>query len=90
METRPKEARPTSAMIVAAKIMLGEGYKPGQGLCKDSTGITKPIFDLEPFVELKRLVEQEDKMIQPHKEGVEIINLECKEERKEVKIDTTI
>ncbi|RDX62769.1 hypothetical protein CR513_58868, partial [Mucuna pruriens] len=46
--------------------------------------------NLEPLAELKRLVEQDENMIQPYKERVEIINLGCKEERKEVKIGTTI
>ncbi|RDX62768.1 hypothetical protein CR513_58867, partial [Mucuna pruriens] len=34
MEVRPKEAISTSAMIIVAMIMLGEGYKLRQGLAK--------------------------------------------------------
>lgn len=43
--------------------------------------------DLEPSLELLRLVEQEAKEIRSHEEMTEVINLGIEEEKKEVKID---
>src|SRR3954470_8394882 len=42
--------------------------------------------DCEVPRELARLLEQEDKAIQPHEEPIEVINLGSSEEKKEVKI----
>src|SRR3954464_6100049 len=42
--------------------------------------------DCEVPRELARLLEQEDKAIQPHEEPIEVINLGSNEEKKEVKI----
>ena len=44
--------------------------------------------DSEPSPELLRLVEQEAKEIQPHKEATDLINLGTEEEKKEVKVNT--
>ena len=44
--------------------------------------------DLPP--DLLRLVEQDERQILPHKEITEVINLGTEEERKEVKIGTTL
>ena len=40
--------------------------------------------------ELSRLLQQEEKAIQPHEDPVEIINLGTEEDRKEVKIDANL
>ena len=55
-----------------------------------------PVFETEeeedeeiPY-EISRLLQQEEKSIQPHKESVEVINLSSKEDRKEVKIGTLL
>lgn len=40
--------------------------------------------------ELVRLLKQEDKVIQPHQEQVDVINLGTKEDKKEVKIRTSL
>ena len=45
--------------------------------------------DWEPFPELKRLIEQEAKEIQPHKDMIEIINLGNEKDKKEVKINSS-
>jgi hypothetical protein len=39
---------------------------------------------------LTRLLEQEEKVIQPHQEPVEVINLGTKEDRKEVKVGASL
>ena len=44
--------------------------------------------DLPP--DLLRLVAQDEKQILPHQEVIEAINLGTKEERREVKIETTL
>ena len=44
--------------------------------------------DLSP--DLLRLVEQDEKQILPHQEITEAINLRTEEERKKVKIETTL
>ena len=44
--------------------------------------------DLPP--DLLRLVEQDERQILPHQEIIEAVNLETEEERKEVKIGTTL
>jgi len=46
--------------------------------------------DPEPFPELMRLVEQESKEIKPHQEDVETLNLGEEDEKKEVKIGTSM
>jgi len=46
--------------------------------------------DPEPSPELMRLVEQESKEIKPHQEDVETLNLREEDEKKEVKIDTSM
>jgi len=46
--------------------------------------------DSEPSLELVRLVEQEYKEIKPHQEDVETINLGEGDEKKEVKIGTSM
>jgi len=40
--------------------------------------------------DLLRLVEQEERQIVPHKETIELINLGTEEDKKEVKIGTTL
>ena len=40
--------------------------------------------------ELARLLQQEERAIQPHEESVEIVNLGTEEDRKEVKIGTNL
>ena len=40
--------------------------------------------------ELKRMVKQEDREVKPHQEETEIINLGVGEERKEVKVGTSM
>lgn len=42
--------------------------------------------DCEVPVELARLLQQEEKAIQPHEEPIEVVNLGIEENRKEVKI----
>lgn len=60
-----------------------------------------PIFDFPVFEteeesdeeildEISRLLEQERKSIQPHKEPIKVINLGSKGDRKEVKIGTSL
>jgi len=39
-------------------------------------------------LELKRMVEQEDREVKPHQEEIEVVNLGDGEERKEVKVGT--
>ncbi|RDY05163.1 Retrovirus-related Pol polyprotein from transposon 17.6, partial [Mucuna pruriens] len=46
--------------------------------------------DLESPIEFKKLVKFEDKIIQPHKEGIEVINLGDEDNLKEVKIGKTM
>ena len=41
-------------------------------------------------LEMRRLVDQENKQILPHQEVIEVINLGNNEEKKEVKISTTL
>ena len=55
-----------------------------------------PVFEAEeesdeeiPY-EISRLLEQEEKAIQPHKEPIEVINLGSEEDRKEVKIGISL
>ena len=53
-----------------------------------------PVFEAEEEEnkeipdEISRLLQQEEKAIQPYKESVEVINLGSEEDRKEVKIGT--
>ena len=42
-----------------------------------------------PF-EMRRLIDQENKHILPHKEEIEVINLGNSEEKKEVKVGTSL
>ena len=60
--------------------MLLAGHIPDLGCDKDD--------DLPP--NLLRLVAQDEKPILPHQEVTEVINLGTEEERKEVKIRTTL
>ena len=55
-----------------------------------------PVFETEEEEdeeipdEISRLLQQEEKAIQPHKESVEVINPGSKEDRREVKIGTLL
>jgi hypothetical protein len=46
--------------------------------------------DYELPAELARLLDQEQRMIQPHQEPVDVINLGTEEDKKEVKIGATL
>ena len=41
-------------------------------------------------LEMMRLIDHENKQILPHQEVIEVINLENNEEKKELKISTTL
>ena len=41
-------------------------------------------------LEMRRLIDQENKQILPYKEEIEVINLGNNEEKKEVKVGTTL
>lgn len=63
-----------------------------------SSSIDNPIYqddgdseeDCELPEELSRILQQELRVIQPHQEAVEIVNLGSEEEKKEVKIGATL
>ena len=46
--------------------------------------------EIDPSTKLLRLVEEEEKEIQPHEESIEVINLGTKDDKKEIKIGTLI
>ncbi|RDX90983.1 hypothetical protein CR513_27097, partial [Mucuna pruriens] len=56
--------------------------KATRGLYENFTNTDEEEIDWEPPKELKKLVELKDRIIQPHKEGIETINLGCEESKR--------
>ena len=58
--------------------------------CNDEIDSQEDMDDETLPREMKRLIDHESKQILPHQEVVEVINLGSDEEKKEVKISTTL
>ena len=56
----------------------------------DELGNEEDMEDDDLLFDLLRLVEQDERQISPHQKVTEAINLGIEEERKEVKIETTL
>ena len=58
--------------------------------CTDDTDSEEYMDDEALPFEMRRLIDQESKQILPHQEEIEVINLGNNEEKKEVKMGTTL
>ena len=56
--------------------------------CIDDTDFEEYMDDEAFSIEIRRLIDQENKQILPHQEEIEVINLGSNEENKEVKVGT--
>ncbi|KAK7323722.1 hypothetical protein VNO77_27212 [Canavalia gladiata] len=68
----------------SASIVLGDFD------CIDNLADEESEFECEPTDEMLRLVERESKIIEPHQEPIDLINLGTEENKREVKIGTLI
>ena len=58
--------------------------------CTDDTDFEEYMNDVALPLEMKRLTDQENKQILPYQEEIEVINLGNSEEKKEVKVGTSL
>ena len=58
--------------------------------CTDEIDLEEDMYNKTLPLEMIRLIDQENKQILPHQEVTEVINLGSNEEKKEVKISTTL
>ena len=68
----------------------GQGFDFERVVYVGELGNEEDMEDDDLPLDLLRLVEQDDKQISPHQKVTEAINLKTEEERKEVKIGTTL